>query len=103
MAQQDNVASAKANDYLSSAIERLENLDRTLNSDDTYPIVTLAEGHTKVAIKTEGISHARIVAREYCKKLEKRVVGNPEQRLTEAYSRLLKFSTTGIWTEDHEA
>ena len=100
MAQQECVSTAKANDYLSSAKERLESLDRTLSSDDTYPIVTLAEGHTKIAIRMEGASHARIVAREYCKKLENRIRENAEQRLTEAYTRLLKFSTTGTWTEE---
>lgn len=102
MAQQDGISAAKANDYLSTAKERLERLDSTLSSDDTYPIVTLAEGHTKIAIKTEGVSHARIVAREYCKKLERRVRESSEQRLTEAYTRLLKYSTTGVWVEEQE-
>jgi len=100
MALQEDVPTTKANDYLSSAIDKLEQLDKTISSDDTYPIVTLAEGHTKVAIKTRGEDNARIIARGYCDRLQKRIKSHSDQRLTEAYGKLLKFATTGVWTEE---
>ncbi len=102
MALQDDVSSAKSSAYLSSAAERLEYLDKSINSDDTYPIVTLAEGHTQVILKTEGTSAARIIARNYCGRLEKRIRSRPDPRLSEAYTRLLRFSTTGVWAIESE-
>ncbi|MCK0716060.1 SIR2 family protein [Chromohalobacter sarecensis] len=98
----DETPKAKSNELLSKAIEKLEHLEKTIKSNDTYPLVTLAEGHTKVAIKTEGNSMARMIAKKYCEQLERRIRLTPDKRLTEAYGRLLKHASTGVWNSDSE-
>ncbi|MCF3194537.1 SIR2 family protein [Pseudomonas bubulae] len=82
------------------AREILERLDETYESDDTYPIVTLAEGHTSVVRKFSEESDARNLANYYSRKLEIRSKQKPEYtRLKLAYERMFKYAATGIWQD----
>ncbi|QEO77837.1 SIR2 family protein [Pseudomonas brassicacearum] len=78
----------------------LESLDDTYESDDTYPIVTLAEGHTSVVRKFSEESDARNLAKYYSRKLEIRSKQKPEySRLKLAYERMFKYAATGVWQD----
>jgi len=55
--------------YLNEAISILEELSVDGWEGDTYPIVSLAEGHIRVAMKFLGVEEARSKARSYCNTL----------------------------------
>ncbi|HIE0128453.1 TPA: SIR2 family protein [Stenotrophomonas maltophilia] len=75
----------------------LEGLDDVISSDDTYPIVTLAEGHTKVVSKHVSDTEARSLANRYSLVLGIRSKANPQhERLRLAYERLFNFAATGV-------
>ncbi|RSZ38624.1 hypothetical protein EJO66_09550 [Variovorax beijingensis] len=76
----------------------LEKLDDIIESDDTYPVVTLAEGYTEVLRRHGTAAEARSTANRYALLLENRSKRNPgHDRLRMAYERLFKFATLGIW------
>ena len=86
--------------YVDEARELLEPLDATIDSDDTYPIVTLAEGHTKIVRKFEGDDEARRTAKSYIPLVSVRCQAQPDNvRLRECHDRLFKFAATGSWVE----
>lgn len=86
--------------YVDEARELLEPLDATIDSDDTYPIVTLAEGHTKIVRKFEGDDEARRIAKSYIPSVAARCGAQPDNmRLRECHDRLFKFAATGSWVE----
>lgn len=92
-----------AYDYLEKARDRLERLDRVIESDDIYPIVTLAEGHTHIVLKFDGINEAKQVGKRYIETLkikQRKYVG--DQRLKQAHDRLFTFIATGNWSEEGE-
>jgi hypothetical protein len=81
----------------------LERLDDVIDSDDTYPIVTLAEDYTKVLIKHSSKADAKKFASAYSIILGQRAKLSPERgRLKTAYERLFKFSATGVWTDQDD-
>ena len=100
LAGSDLVHPPMARSHLEDAIKLLEGLDDVLESDDTYPIVTLAEGHVKALRKLDGIAVARVKAREYVSTLERRLRRGPNPRLDTARTLLFTFSATGTWNED---
>jgi len=76
----------------------LEKLDDIIDSDDTYPIVTLAEGHTAAIRKHVSEAEARSMARRYALILENRAHKNPtHERLRTSYERMFKYASTGTW------
>lgn len=88
----------EARTYMENAIERLRNLRQIIPDEDTYPIVTLAEGHTKVIKKWKGDSAAREKAKEYANQLQEILKSAPnDRRLEAAWKRLIKYATTGMW------
>jgi tetratricopeptide (TPR) repeat protein len=88
----------RANAYLEDARERLMRLDSAIRSDDTYPIVTLAEGDTRVTHNFRGQSSAIAVAQNYLANLKNRYRGNLRVgRVAEAIENLEYFSATGTW------
>jgi len=92
---------SRAYDLLENAKIRLEGLDKTLKSFDTYPIVTLSEGHTEVIRVHEGEEKARELARQYANLLEGRIKDfGHDPRLKEAWSKLTTYAVTGEWVED---
>jgi len=109
LAQQELIIAAsidsktRAYDLIESARQKLERLDSILDSDDTYPIVTLSEGHTKALIKLNEKENARKIAKYYIEIIQQRLKKNPhEQRLKNAWSKLSMFITSDIWSEVDE-
>jgi len=89
-----------ARNYLDEARSYLDPLDDIIDSDDVYPIVTLAEGHTKIVRKLEGDDEARAVAKSYLPNLKKRCDSTLDnQYLGNCYEKLFKFAATGKWVE----
>lgn len=95
---------AIAYDYLSKAKDRLDRLGLTMASDDIYPIVTLAEGHTQIILKFDGVNDAQMVARKYIDMLKARLrKHSSDQRLKQAHDKLFSFAATGEWkTEENQ-
>ena len=89
--------------YADEARSLLEPLDLIIKSDDTYPIVTLAEGHTKLIRKFEGDKDARAIAKSYVKTLKNRCDSQPTNaHLQGCYEKLFKYVTTGAWIENSD-
>lgn len=86
--------------YVDEARSLLEPLDEIIDSDDTYPIVTLAEGHTATVRSIKGDAEARLVAKSYIASLKSRCDALPENtRLRECHERMFKYAVTGTWME----
>ncbi|WP_248768128.1 SIR2 family protein [Pseudomonas sp. MWU12-2345] len=82
----------------------LKELDSILQSDDTFPLVTLSEGYTKVMRRHAGEAIARQHAREFSESLKSRSETLPnDSRLREAYERMFRYTVTGTWTEAESA
>ncbi len=78
----------------------LERLDDVIESDDTYPIITLSEGLTSVLRKHGTESEARLAAKKYASSLERRAKKNPEHgRLQMAYERMFRYASVGVWAD----
>jgi len=106
-AQQLMIVGSLANDknkaygYLKEAKEILERVDASMDSDDTYPIVTLAEGNTTLVKQYEGDQAARIVAKQFANSIYARVnKSNSEDRLRSCWEKLAKYASGGSWTYD---
>jgi hypothetical protein len=99
LASSDLIQESVARTYLSDAIKLLASLDDTIDSDDTYPIVTLAEGHVQVVRALDGSASARIKAKEYVDILESRLKKGTNPRLEEARNSLFSFAATGQFKE----
>lgn len=86
--------------YIDEARSYLEPLDEVIDSDDTYPIVTLAEGHTKLIFRIDGEDEARKIAKSYIVSLKNKSDRQPDNiPLKECYERLFKFAATGKWVD----
>ena len=74
--------------------QKLESLDT-----DTYPIISLAEGHVRVLRKHRQESEARDSARTYANELQRlrRKINN--ERLEETAVHMTKYAATGVWSE----
>ena len=88
---------------LMEATSILHGLDIAGWEGDTYPIVSLAEGHIKVSMKFDGIEEARKKAREYGNTLLKAKRKHSNERLEQAVKTVATFATTGEWIENHQA
>lgn len=88
----------RAFSLLEEASEKLNRLDATLESDDTYPIVALCEGHTQIVARFEGLKAAQKTAKDYLDRVERRFRkrGVPS-RVDEMISRLKKYTLSGTW------
>lgn len=100
LAWEQLVPESSARSHVEDAINLLTGLDKTLESDDTYPIVTMAEGHVKAMRELDGASMARVKANEYVGLIERRLARGPNPRLKEARDRLFAFAATGTWREE---
>jgi len=79
----------------------LMQLDKTVRaSEDEYPIVTLAEGHTRLLMIWDQ-DQARQVAGGYSNLVKARLDDDPaNDRLRECWSRLVKCAAVGTWVAD---
>jgi hypothetical protein len=86
--------------YLDEAKQILARLDRTIReSDDEYPIVTLAEGHTRVVRQLEGESAARSLAGQYANLVKVRLDEAPDKgRLRACWESLMRYASVGTWS-----
>lgn len=81
------------------AVDILEAQKTNFLDTDTYPIVTLAEGHVRVFRRFRSIHEARELAKQYAnemQKIKRRVVN---ARLEEGATNLATFAATGQWVE----
>ena len=77
---------SEAQVLLEEAIDRLRHLRQVNPDEDTYPIVTLAEGHTQVVRKFAGEDEARKIAARYANEMSDFANGLPkESRLSKAH------------------
>lgn len=84
--------------FLQEAMDILLHLDRVLERDDIYPIVTLSEGHSRVASKHFALREAQEIATQYYEKIRHRFRGRQvPERLRETQNNLARFVTTGDW------
>ena len=85
--------------HLEEAVSILRALSSEGWEGDTYPIVSLAEGHIKVAKKFKGVEGARELAKEYGNMLLTARKKHSNERLERAVSTVVGFAATGDWTE----
>ncbi len=90
-----------AEPLLNEAIEALRELNRVAGATDTYPIVTLAEGHLSVVLKFFGIESAKVISQQYANELLVAYRRYPNNRLQEAVNNVMTFATAGIWKESY--
>lgn len=89
----------KAYSYLKEAKEILEKVELLKDYEDTYPIVTLAEGHTTLVRIYEGDDAARKVAKNYANVISNKAQKQPDHgRLKTCWEKLAKYTGGGIWT-----
>lgn len=89
-----------AKQYMDEAVQMLGKLDQFFESDDTYPIVTLAEGHVRVLRRIKGDSIARVKAVEYVNDLSRRLKNCPNSRLEKSRLKLMDYAASGVWKLD---
>jgi len=90
-----------AEPLLKEAIDALRELNRIADATDTYPIVTLAEGHISVILRFFGVEGAKAVSQQYANELLVAHKKYPSARLQEAVNNVVTFATTGIWNESY--
>lgn len=96
----DQNSKAKAYDLLTTAIERLEELNKHFRTRSAYPIVTLSEGHTNVMRKFEDDQTAKNIAKSYANRIAS--IGDFQQnfRLKSTWKVLTNFVSSGEWNEE---
>lgn len=90
-----------AEPLLKEAIDALRELNRVADVTDTYPIVTLAEGHISVMLKFFGAEGAKAITQQYANELLAAHKRHSGIRLQEAVNNVVTFATTGIWKESY--
>jgi Holliday junction resolvasome RuvABC ATP-dependent DNA helicase subunit len=88
-----------AEPLLREAIDALRELNRIANTTDSYPIVTLAEGHISVRLKFFGVEGAKIIAQQYANELLAAHKKYPSARLEDAVKNVVIFATNGTWKD----
>ncbi|WP_163266523.1 SIR2 family protein [Chelativorans alearense] len=86
-----------AEPLLQEAVNNLRAQKQETFETDSYPIVSLAEGHVRVLRKFRSDEEAREMARTYANELQRlrRKISN--ERLEEAANQLTTYATTGVW------
>ena len=94
----------EAEPHLLEAIRTLRSLNDVGWEGDTYPIVSLAEGHVSVFLRFHGLEAAKDLARQYGNELLAARRRNPNnERLEEAVTNVVTFATTGVWNEGNQS
>lgn len=88
-----------AEPLLNEAIDSLRELSRVADVTDSYPIVTLAEGHISVIMKFFDIETARPIIQQYANELLVAYTKNPSNRLQDSVNNIVNLDKTGIWNE----
>nr|WP_308605692.1 SIR2 family protein [Massilia sp. DJPM01] len=91
---------ATAKEYLSEAKTLLVRLDGMIDSDDIYPIVTMALGEVKVVQTFDGPAAARELAGNYANEINERLrTSKGDKVLRRVWEALTRYASTGIWDE----
>ena len=88
-----------AEPLLSEAVNNFRNQRADTWETDTYPIVSLAEGHVAVYKKFHSLEQSQALARQYANELQKTRQRTSNARLEEAILNMTLFATTGVWKE----
>ncbi|MCP4330619.1 MAG: hypothetical protein GY791_19665 [Alphaproteobacteria bacterium] len=104
-AQQLLIIAANASNWddaeplLAEAIKSFRSLNTVGWEGDSYPIVSLAEGHISVVFRFQGLDEAQKLARIYGNELLAARKKGSNERLEEAVNNVMTFATTGVWKE----
>lgn len=88
-----------AEPMLAEAIEVLKKLESGADRHDTYPIVTLAEGHISVSLKFFGVTGTKSVAQKYANELLVASKRASSPRLEAAVEKIVGLAERGTWSE----
>jgi hypothetical protein len=91
----------EAQPLLKEAIDTLRELNRVADATDTYPIVTLAEGHISVVLNFFGVEGAKAITQQYANELLAAHKRHPGARLQEAVNNVVTLATAGSWKESY--
>lgn len=72
-----------------------------LKATNTYPIVTLSEGHIKIEKKYNGVEAAKELARTYADRIGFILKGKDDVRLRQTYEDIIRFYSTGLLRNDN--
>ena len=86
---------------LNEAIDALRVLIRAEGEADSYPIVTLSEGHISVVLRFFGVEDAQAITQRYANELLVAHKKHPSARLETAVNKVVTFATNGIWKESY--
>lgn len=106
-AQQLLIIASKASSWdeaerlLREATTALRDLERTAVDGDTYPIVTLAEGHISIMLQFFGTEGTKDIAQRYANELLIAQKKQGSARLDEAVKKVMTLATTGVWSESY--
>ncbi len=92
---------SQAEPLLNEAIKALHDLNSNADASDSYPIVTLAEGHISVLLKFFGVEGSKVVAQKYSNELLVAFKKHPSARLDDAVKKFVTFSTSGVWKNSY--
>ena len=90
-----------AEPLLVEAMDTLRTLNRAADAEDTYPIVTLSEGHISIVLKFKDVEAAQKIAQQYANELLVAHHKHSSTRLESAVQKVVTFATNGIWTESY--
>lgn len=88
-----------AEPLLNEAIVALRELNSVAEATDTYPIVTLAEGHISVMVKFNVLEEGKAIIQQYANQLLVMHKKYPAPRLQEAMDKVVTLASTGSWKE----
>jgi energy-coupling factor transporter ATP-binding protein EcfA2 len=91
----------EAEPLLKEAIIALRKLNDVADVGDTYPIVTLAEGHISIMLKFFGVEGAKAITQQYANELLVAHKKHAGYRLQEAVNNVVTLATTGTWKESY--
>lgn len=89
----------EAEPLMTEAIDNFRNQRADTWETDTYPIVSLAEGHVAVYKKFHSLGQSQTLAKQYANELQRTRQRTTNARLEEAILNMTLFATTGVWKE----
>lgn len=99
--EEDEVIAMAHFNEAETILKRLDSSD--IRVFDKYPIITLSEGHVKIAERFQGKNQAKIVAKMYHDQISRDRNLTKNIRVMHTVKSLAKFYVTGTWPEQtHE-
>ena len=84
-------------DEAKTTLEKLQHSQDSLGYKDLYPINILARGYTDFVRKTQGDTHARVVAKNYADQIHTIVRKRKDIHLEKTWKWLTSYAMNGIW------